>query len=79
MGEINESGVESIDLNKPVVSRRLVVRTLVFALFMAGVAYLILSARQQQQTLSIVIRPCGNDSSVVATPSTGWKRLQAGS
>jgi hypothetical protein len=63
VGEINKSGVESIYFIKPVVSRRLVVNTLVFALFMAAAAYLILIAHQQQQTLSIVIRPCGNDSS----------------
>lgn len=62
MGEINKSGVESIYLNKPVVNRKLVVRMFVCALFLAS-AYFI--AHQQQQTLSIVIRPCGNDSSGV--------------
>jgi hypothetical protein len=62
--EINRSGVESIYLNKPVVSRILVVRMFIFALFLAS-AYFILIAYQQQQTLSIVIRPCGNDSSGV--------------
>lgn len=61
MGEIDKSGVESIYLNNPVVSRRLVVRMFIFALFVAS-AYVIFIAHQQQQTLSIVIRPCGNDS-----------------
>ena len=61
MGEINKSGVESIYLNKPVVNRKLVVRMFIFALFLASACF-ILIALQQQQTLSIVIRPCGNDS-----------------
>ena len=61
MSEINKSGVESIYLNKPVVSRILVVRMFIFALLLAF-AYFIFIAYQQQQTLSIVIRPCGNDS-----------------
>ena len=64
MGEIIKSGVESIYFNKPVVSRRLVVRMFLFALFLAS-AYFILIAHQQKQTFSIVIRPCGNDSSGV--------------
>ena len=46
MSEINKSGVESIYLNKPVVSRRLVVRMFVFALFLAS-AYFIINALQQ--------------------------------
>ena len=64
MGEINKSGVESIYLNKPVVSRGLVVRMFIFALFLAS-AYFIINALQQPATLSIVIRPCENGSSGV--------------
>lgn len=64
MSEINKSGVESIYLNKPVVSRILVIGIFIFALLLAS-AYIIFIAYQQQQTLSIVIRLCGNDSSTV--------------
>ena len=59
MDDINNSDVETIYLNKQIVSRSLALRILIFALFIAS-TYFLLS--KQQQTLSIVITPCGNDS-----------------
>ncbi len=61
MGVINESDVKTIYLNKAVRNRILMFGVFILTLFNVS-AYFILIAPQQQQTLSIVLRPCGNDT-----------------
>lgn len=64
LSPIHKLDAKSISLNKPIGNRRLVFIMFIFTLLIAS-AYFILFAHQQQQTLSIVVRPCGNDSSGV--------------
>jgi hypothetical protein len=62
LGEAGKSDVKNIYLNNSVGNRMLLFGVFIFALFIAC-AYIIDIARQQQHTLSIVVKPCGNDTS----------------
>jgi len=61
LGVINESDVKTIYLNKSIRNRILMFGVVILTLFNVS-AYFILIAPQQQRTLSIVLRPCGNDT-----------------
>jgi hypothetical protein len=61
LGEISKSDVKNIYLHKLVENRRLVLRVFIFALIIAS-SYFIFIAQQQQRTISIVVKPCGNNS-----------------
>jgi hypothetical protein len=54
--------VMKVYLNNSAGARLLAFGALIFALFIAS-AYIIDIAAQHQQTLSIVVRPCGNETS----------------
>ncbi len=60
MSEISKSDVRDIYLNNSVGNRIFVCGAFLFVLFIAS-AYIIDIAHQQRQTLSIVVKPCGNE------------------
>ncbi|HEY8009193.1 MAG TPA: hypothetical protein VIE66_20965 [Methylocella sp.] len=54
--------VKKVYLSNSAGARLLAFGALIFALFIAS-AYILDIAGQHQRTLSIVVRPCGNDTS----------------
>jgi hypothetical protein len=61
LGERDRLAIESISLSKLAGNKRPLFRGLILALLI-GTAYVLLFALREQHTLSIVVKPCGNES-----------------
>jgi hypothetical protein len=66
LSEIN--GTAAVSLSRLTGSKRHLFRVLILALLI-GAAYVLLFAPWQRQTLSIVVKPCGSDSTKAQNPS----------